>query len=114
MPSSRLRIVIPGGSGQVGTVLARYFHARGDAVTVITRHPQQQPWRSVTWDGRTLGPWTCELNGTDVVINLAGRSVNCRYNATNRREIMESRTIPTVLIGDAITQCKNPPRLWLN
>src|SRR3954452_23279323 len=79
----RRRIVIPGGSGQVGTLLARHFQEKDDDVTVITRHPQPAEWKPVAWTGYDLGPWIKTIDGCDVVINLAGRSVNCRYNAAN-------------------------------
>jgi hypothetical protein len=109
-----MKIVIPGGSGQVGTLLARAFHKDGHEVTVLSRdlHPGT-PWRVVAWDGRTEGDWCGELEGADVVINLAGRSVNCRYNARNRREIVDSRIDSTRAVGRAIARASNPPRLWL-
>ena len=100
------RIVIPGGSGQVGTMLAAYFHGQGDAVTVLARRPAENPWRTTVWNGRDLdAAWLREIDGADVVINLAGRSVNCRYNQDNRREIMDSRVQTTRLIGKAIAEC---------
>jgi uncharacterized protein len=108
-----VRIVIPGGTGQVGSVLARAFHARGDEVTVLSRSPQTAPWRVVKWDAETLGDWAAELEGSDVVINLAGRSVNCRYNAGNRKVITESRVKSTQVIGEAIARASRPPRVWL-
>ena len=86
-----MKIVIPGGSGQVGTVLARALHADGHDVVVLSRAPRQHPWRVVGWDGATLGEWAREVDGCDAVINLAGRSVNCRYTAANRKEILDSR-----------------------
>jgi uncharacterized protein (TIGR01777 family) len=67
----------------------------------------------VTWDARTLGDWAHEIDGADVVINLAGRSVNCRYNETNRRLILDSRVSSTRSVGEAIQQAKTPPRVWL-
>src|SRR6185369_1065680 len=73
----RLRIVIPGGSGQVGTILARHFHAQDHAVTVLARHPVARSWRTATWDAESIGAWASELEGADVLINLAGRGVNC-------------------------------------
>jgi NAD dependent epimerase/dehydratase family enzyme len=73
-----MKIVIPGGSGQVGTILARAFHGDGHEVVVLSRRPDAQPWRVVAWDGMTLGAWQSEIDGCDVVINLTGRSVNCR------------------------------------
>jgi uncharacterized protein (TIGR01777 family) len=69
--------------------------------------------REVFWDGRTLGPWTAELDDADVVINLAGRSVNCRYHERNLAEMIASRVDSTRVIGQAIAQAKNPPRVWL-
>lgn len=113
-PKKRLRIIIPGGTGQVGTILARHFHGQGHAVTVIARHPAQADWNVVTWNGVDLGPWTSVFEGSDVVINLAGRSVNCRYNASNREEIKNSRILTTQLVGVAIAQAKTPPAVWMN
>lgn len=109
------RIVIPGGGGQVGIMLAAYFHSRGDAVTVLVRRQAESPWRTTVWNGCDVDPtWLREIDGADVVINLAGRSVNCRYNQANRREIMDSRVQTTRLIGKAIAECANPPELWMN
>ncbi|HEV2397452.1 MAG TPA: DUF1731 domain-containing protein [Candidatus Sulfotelmatobacter sp.] len=109
-----LRIVIPAGNGQVGTVLSRHFHAHGHEVVVLARKAVPAPWRVVSWDGEHLGDWTSELENSDVVINLAGRSVNCRYTAANRKAIMDSRTETTRLLGRAIGQLAHPPRLWMN
>jgi uncharacterized protein (TIGR01777 family) len=109
-----LRIVIPGGSGQVGTILARHFLTRRHEVTVLARHPISAPWRTVSWNGRDPGPWTREIDGADLVINLAGRSVNCRYTAANRREIKESRIDATRAIGQAIAAASHPPAIWMN
>jgi uncharacterized protein (TIGR01777 family) len=111
---NRLRIVIPGGSGQVGTILSRYFHAQGHDVVVLARSANLAQWRVVNWDGENLGGWTSELENSDVVVNLAGRSVNCRYTAANRKALMESRTKSTRLLGKAIRQLAHPPRLWMN
>lgn len=108
-----MKIILPGGSGQVGTILARYFHAGGHEVVVLSRKPAPAPWRVVPWDARTIGPWAKKLDGADVVINLAGRSVNCRYTPANRREIIDSRVQSTHLIGEAIAACSRPPRVWL-
>ena len=86
-----MRVVIPGGSGQVGAILARAF--ADDEVVVLGRSGP------VAWDGRTLGPWAETIDGADVVINLAGRSVNCRYDEANRRAIMGSRVDSTRVLG---------------
>ena len=112
--SRQLRIVIPGGSGQVGTILAHHFHADGHHVTVLARSKYVAPWPVVKWDGTTLGDWTSTLDGADVLINMSGRSVNCRYTAKNRAEIKQSRIETTRLLGQAITQLAHPPRLWIN
>jgi uncharacterized protein len=115
MPSFRaLRIVIPGGTGQVGQILARHFHEQGHSVSVIARHPKPAEWQVLTWDAENLDKWELALDDADVVINLAGRSVNCRYTEAHRREIKNSRTITTGLVGQAIARCAHPPRLWLN
>ena len=109
-----MRIVIPGGTGQIGHILARHFQAQGHSVCVLTRHPILAEWQSEMWDGLELGAWTRFIDGADVVINLAGRSVDCRYNEANRRAIKNSRVITTGLVGQAIAHAEHPPRLWLN
>lgn len=113
-PRRPLKIVIPGGSGQIGTILARHFHECGHRVTVLSRHKQRTEWNTVFWDGLELGNWTQSIDGADIVINLAGKSVNCRYNAANRRAILNSRVLSTGLVGEAIARAANPPRAWLN
>ena len=109
-----LRIVIAGGSGHVGSMLARYFHSRGHSVVVLARTTSVRPWRVVAWDGEHLREWMKELEDADALVNLAGRSVNCRYHAGNRREILQSRIKTTRLLGIAIAKVKKPPRVWLN
>ena len=109
-----MKIVIPGGSGHVGQVLARTFLKDGHEVVILTREPvAKAAGRIVSWDGRTLGDWTEELEGADVVINLAGKSVNCRYTARNREEITRSRVDSTKVVGLAIARARRSPRLWL-
>ena len=108
-----MKIVIPGGTGQVGTILARALHADGHDVVVVSRTPHKAPWRVVAWDAERLGPWTRELDGADIVVNLAGRSVNCRYTAENRRLIKDSRVHSTRVVGEAIAAAARPPRVWL-
>ncbi|HEX2211130.1 MAG TPA: TIGR01777 family oxidoreductase [Longimicrobium sp.] len=108
-----MKIVIPGGSGQVGTVLARAFHGEGHHVVVLTRQPRAAPWRTVAWNAATADAWTAELEGADAVINLAGRSVNCRYTPENRRLITESRVVSTRVLGEAIARAADPPRVCL-
>ncbi len=108
-----MKVVLPGGTGQVGTVLARALHADGHEVVVLSRTPRTAPWRVAAWDGATLGPWTAELDGADVIVNLAGRSVNCRYTPANRRAIVRSRLDSTRVVGEAIAGATRPPRVWL-
>ncbi len=105
-----MRIIIPGGTGQVGTVLARHFCHSGHEVVILSRCPAAVVglgpanglcrWRH--WDGATLGDWAQEFDGADAVINLAGRSVNCRYHARNRRQIMNSRVNSVRAVAQAI------------
>jgi uncharacterized protein (TIGR01777 family) len=109
-----MKVVIPGGSGQVGQILARHFHARGHIVTVFSRNPRPAPWRVVPWDGVTPGDWIGYLEQSDLCINLAGRSVNCRYTATNRRSIYESRIRSTRLLNQVLGSLNHAPRLWVN
>jgi uncharacterized protein len=108
-----MKIVIPGGSGQIGTLLARTFCAEGHDVVILSRKPVAAPWRMVAWDGQTLGRWAQELEGADAVVNLAGRSVNCRYTAANRQAILESRVNATRIVGQAIARAAAPPPVWL-
>lgn len=108
-----MKVVIPGGSGQVGTILARAFHEDGHEVVVLSRNPVSASWRSVQWDAESPGEWASEIDGSDVVINLAGRNVNCRYNAENRKAILESRVNSTRLVDAAIHQASRPPHTWL-
>ncbi|PRY18042.1 epimerase [Kineococcus rhizosphaerae] len=110
-----MKIVIPGGTGQVGGVLRRAFLARGDEVVVLSRHPGplEPGVRHVGWDGRTLGAWAGELDGADAVVNLAGRTVNCRYTEENLRQMMDSRVESTRVVGQAVAAAARPPATWL-
>ena len=108
-----MKILIPGGSGQVGTLLARALHEQGHDVVVLSRNPTPAPWRTAHWDAETLGDWATELDGADAVVNLAGRSVNCRYNAANRKAITDSRVQSTRVVGEAIARASHPPPVWL-
>jgi len=112
------RVVLAGGSGFLGNILSEHFRAQGCEVVVLTRAVRAQAateqHRECSWDGRTLGEWTRELDGAEVLINLAGRSVDCRYHARNRRLMMNSRIDSTRVLGEAMTHCANPPRVWLN
>lgn len=114
MLSNSRRIVIPGGTGQIGAMLARHYHSMGDDVVVLARRYLHPPWRTAIWDGCTIGAWAKEIDGADIIVNLAGKNVNCRYNAANRREIIDSRVNATKIVGQAISQSQRPPKLWMN
>ncbi|MFG2026943.1 TIGR01777 family oxidoreductase [Streptomyces sp. NPDC048825] len=106
-----MKIVIPGGTGQVGTILNRALTAEGHDVVVLTRRPQRKG--EIHWDGETLGPWAEVINGSDIVINLAGRSVSCRYTAANLQAMMDSRVNSARVVGKSIAAASQPPRVWL-
>lgn len=117
-----MNIVIPGGSGHLGSILAGHFRDAGHDVTILTRTlhvnaaVRDDRWRGiriVRWDGSTRGAWVGAIDGADVVINLAGRSVDCRYDAKHRAEIIDSRVESTRIVGDAIARATFPPRVWL-
>lgn len=97
----------------MGTVLARAWHDRGDEVVVLSRNPASTPWRTVQWDGESRGDWVAELEGADVVANMVGRSVNCRYTPSHRAEIMQSRVQSTQLLGEVMASLDAPPKVWL-
>ncbi len=96
----------------MGQSLEAYFQQRGDQVTILTRHPQANNHRY--WNGQGLGEWTAEIEKADVVINLTGKSVDCRYTGANRAEILRSRVASTQVLGQAIVIADSPPALWFN
>ena len=106
-----MKIVIAGGTGQIGGILHRAFTSAGQEVAVLTRRPSGPG--QIGWDGQTPGPWAAAIDGCDVVINLAGRSVNCRYTKDNLTEMMRSRVRSTRVAGQAIAAAARPPRVWL-
>ncbi|MBG6094660.1 TIGR01777 family oxidoreductase [Nocardioides luteus] len=110
-----MKIVIPGGTGQVGGVLRRAWSTRGHEVVALSRHPEQLEAgvRHRVWDGRTIGPWAEEIDGADVVVNLAGRTVSCRYTEANLKQMMDSRVESTRVVGEAIARAAHPPNVWL-
>jgi uncharacterized protein (TIGR01777 family) len=110
-----MRIVIPGGTGQVGGILRRRYAAAGHDVVVLSRQPEtlEPGVRHRVWDGRTVGDWAEELDGADVVVNLAGRSVSCRYTDEHLRQMMDSRVDSTLAVGSALELADRPPAVWL-
>ncbi|MAA77780.1 MAG: TIGR01777 family protein [Deltaproteobacteria bacterium] len=107
-----MKVIIPGGSGQIGQMLRRYFERKGHTVIILSRSGEKTGPK-LHWDGQTLGPWAKEVDGADVVINLAGRTVNCRYTEENLKQMMDSRVDSTRVVGQAIAQASKPPRVWL-
>ncbi|WP_353197019.1 TIGR01777 family oxidoreductase [Parapedobacter defluvii] len=112
----RSKIVIAGGTGALGKLLADFYVAMGWMVIVLTRSAWSSvpAIRYVTWDGKTLDTWADELTGAAAVVNLAGRSINTRFTANRKQEILDSRIDSTAVIGEAISICKSPPKVWIN
>ena len=110
------KIVITGGTGFLAGILAKHFSAKGDRVFLLTRTPQPKAnnIQYLAWDGQSSGAWEKVLEGSDAVINMAGKSVDCRYHHKNKKAILTSRINATKAIGHAIQGCKNPPKVWLN
>jgi uncharacterized protein len=112
------RVILAGGSGFLGEILTEHFLRQNCDVVVLTRGPHNTKdatrARKCFWDGRTLGDWIRELEGADVLINLAGRSVDCRYHARNRKLMMDSRINSTRVLGEAVVRSATPPKVWLN
>ncbi|MBT8326776.1 MAG: TIGR01777 family oxidoreductase [Bacteroidia bacterium] len=107
-----MKIIIAGGSGFIGTYLQKRFIEEEHQVYVLTRNPKTQS--DVLWDGRTIGSWINYLEGANVLINMAGKSVDCRYHAKNREAILNSRIESTSILSKAISQLEHPPDLWIN
>lgn len=123
------KIIIAGGTGFIGEAMTNYF-GKNNSIIILTRAETNnvnnrnhfhalsrevlENVRYIKWDGKTVGKWSETLDGADMIINMAGRTVNCRYNTKNKKEIFDSRTDAVRAIGEAIRQCKNPPPLWIN
>jgi uncharacterized protein (TIGR01777 family) len=113
-----MKVVIPGGTGAVGRVLARALAAGGHEAVILSRNADSRNAsgagaRTVPWDARTVGDWARELDGADAVVNLAGRSVSCRYTRENLAAMLSSRVESTRAVGLAIAEAARPPRVWL-
>lgn len=110
------KIIIPGGSGFIGKYVARFFLQKKYNVIILTRSKTQieNGITYLNWDGKNFGDWIKELEGAEMVLNLAGKSVDCRYNEKNKKAILNSRIDSTKIIGKAIDNCTIPPKLWVN
>ncbi|TWR28169.1 TIGR01777 family protein [Mucilaginibacter achroorhodeus] len=110
------KIILAGGAGSLGTKLAEYYSDKANEIVILSRKPKapQGNIRTVVWDAKTAGDWIKELDGSDILINLCGKNVNCRYTDKNKAEILSSRLVPTRLLGEVIARSENPPALWLN
>lgn len=109
-----MKIILAGGSGFIGTVLQRYYSTAKEVI-VLSRRPQPARGnvRTVIWDGRTPGAWVNELEGADLLVNLTGKSVNCRYTPRNKREILSSRLDATRVLGEAVRSLRSPVKVWI-
>ncbi|AYZ12992.1 TIGR01777 family protein [Chryseobacterium arthrosphaerae] len=107
-----MKILIAGGTGFLGENLEKYFTDKGNQVYILTRQPERE--NEIYWDARTIGEWKSALEKTDVLINLTGKSVDCRYDEKNKQEIYTSRIDSTAILQEAVDQCLNPPGIWLN
>ncbi len=110
-----MKIVVPGGTGQLGVLLADALARAGHEVVVLSRRTDARVpgARVVGWDGHSTAQWAAEIDGAEAVINLAGRSVNCRYTAANLRDMMDSRVRSARVVGEAIARAASPPCVWL-
>ncbi|CAM3157421.1 TIGR01777 family protein [Chryseobacterium flavum] len=107
-----MKIVIAGGTGFLGENLERYFTEKGNEVYILTRKPRRK--NEICWNAETVGDWKDILEKTEVLINLTGKSVDCRYHENNKREIYTSRINSTRVLQEALEQCKDKPRIWFN
>ena len=110
------KIVLAGGNGYLGTVLAGHYKTIADEVIILSRHPKPKDGKikTLVWEGKHEGEWLTELENTDLLVNLCGKNVNCRYTEKNKREILASRTEPTALLNHVILKLQHPPKLWIN
>lgn len=110
------KLVIAGGSGFLGDALISYFGNKFDEYVVLSRNPKPNKGnvKNVVWDAKTIGDWSQYLEGADCVINLCGRSIDCRFTEKNKALILSSRIDSTTVLGQAIAGCKTPPKIWMN
>lgn len=107
-----MKIIIAGGTGFLGENLEKYFTEKGHQVYIFTRNPQRK--NEIYWDAQTVGEWKNSLEKADVLINLTGKSVDCRYHEKNKQEIYSSRINSTKILQKAVDECSEKPKIWLN
>lgn len=107
-----MKIIIAAGTGFLRKNLEEYFTQKGEQVYILTRNPKRK--NEILWDAKTLGEWKNLLENSDVLINLAGKSVDCRYTDKNKKEIYSSRIESTKVLQQAVDLCTNKPKIWLN
>lgn len=107
-----MKIIIAGGSGLLGENLEKYFTEKGNQVYILTRNPQRK--NEIYWDAKTIGEWKNSLEKADVLVNLTGKSVDCRYHEKNKQEIYSSRINSTGILQKAVDECFEKPKIWLN
>lgn len=107
-----MKIIIAGGTGFLGENLEKYFTEKGNQVYILTRKPMRK--NEIYWNAKTIGDWKNTLENTDVLINLTGKSVDCRYHDENKQEIYSSRINSTKVLQEAVNECSNPPKIWMN
>jgi len=110
------KLIIAGGTGYLGQVLVSHFETEFDEIVLLSRKhkPTHNGCRTVVWDAKTIGLWAQELNNAEVLINMTGRSVDCRYNDLNKAVILNSRVVSTNILGLAVASSEHPPKVWLN
>ncbi|KQM79105.1 NAD-dependent epimerase [Pedobacter sp. Leaf216] len=110
------KIILAGGNGYLGTILAQYFSHLANEVIILARKPKAAKGniKTLLWDGKTVDEWSVNLQDADLLVNLCGKNVNCRYTQQNKKAIFDSRLIPTRLLGKVISEMENPPKLWIN
>ena len=109
------RIILAGGSGYLGMVLADYYKNKVKEVIILTRGKNEMRdnilW--IHWDGQHISNWVEWMEGADLLINLTGKNVNCRYTDENKNEIISSRVNATNVLGEALMKLKKPPKVWI-
>ncbi|MCJ8155312.1 TIGR01777 family oxidoreductase [Chryseobacterium sp. SSA4.19] len=107
-----MKIIIAAGTGFLGRNLKKYFTGKGNEIYILTRNPKNE--NEIRWDAQTLGEWKHVLENADMLINLTGKSVDCRYTEKNKKEIYSSRINSTKVLQEAVDQCVSKPKVWLN